>query len=82
MNGDVLQSLIWKCRLLILGIGRTGHFPIYVEHLTTCKRANEQYVQNKMDNLEKQLSQKEKQLSQKDSLIEQLQAEIKELKNN
>jgi len=57
---------------------------------------HEQYVQNKMESLEKQLSQKEKQLSQKekqlsqkekqlsqkDSLIEQLQAELEEYKNN
>ena len=43
---------------------------------------HEQYVQNKMDRLEKQLSQKDEQLSQKDSLIEQLQSEIKKLKNN
>ena len=57
---------------------------------------HEQYVQNKMDNLEKQLvhtneqlsqkdqqlSQKDQQLSQKDSLIEQLQAEIEKLKND
>lgn len=57
---------------------------------------HEQYVQNKMDNLEKQLSQKDEQLSQKDEqlsqkdeqlsqkdfLIEQLQSEIKKLKNN
>ena len=50
---------------------------------------HEQYVQNKMESLEKQLSQKEKQLSQKekqlsqkDSLIEQLQAELEKYKNN
>ena len=43
---------------------------------------HEQYVQNKMESLEKQLSQREKQLSQKDSLIEQLQAELEKYKNN
>ncbi len=43
---------------------------------------HEQYVQNKMDNLEKQLSKKDEQLSQKDSLIEQLQAELEKYKNN
>ena len=50
---------------------------------------HEQYVQNKMESLEKQLSQKDEQLSQKDeqlsqkdSLIEQLQAELEKYKNN
>ena len=50
---------------------------------------HEQYVQNKMERLEKQLSQKDEQLSQKDeqlsqkdSLIEQLQAELEKYKNN
>ena len=43
---------------------------------------HEQYVQNKMESLEKQLSQKDEQLSQKDSLIEQLQTELEKYKNN
>ena len=43
---------------------------------------HEQYVQNKMEALEKQLSQKDDIISQKDSLIEQLQAELEKYKNN
>ncbi len=43
---------------------------------------HEQYVQNKMEALEKQLSQKDDMISQKDSLIEQLQAELEKYKNN
>ena len=43
---------------------------------------HEQYVQKKMDNLEKQLSQKDEQLNHQSILIEQLQSELKKYKNN